>query len=306
MRVKDIGEIGLIRRLTRGVRLDSSVVRGSGDDTAVLRWTGKKHLLYTCDMLVEDVHFRRSTATPFQIGWKALGRNLSDIAAMGGVPRHAVVSLAMPETTSVRFVDGIYSGMKRLSSRFRVNIVGGDLCRSAKIVIDVSLLGEVEKNNLVMRSGAKRGDLIFVTGSIGGSAQGKHLTFMPRCDQARRLVKGFKVNSMIDVSDGLLLDLWRILDASGVGARVRREAIPLSRQARSFEAAVREGEDFELLFTMNKKEAERLLTKKPEIGVRIACIGEITDSSCGYRLLLPGGSSAEIAPQAKMKGFLHF
>jgi thiamine-monophosphate kinase len=304
MNVRDIGEIGLIKRLTGDIKLDRSVIKGAGDDTAVIEWTAKKYLLYTCDMLVEDVHFRRRQVTPFQIGWKALGRNISDIAAMGGVPRYAVVSMALPAAIPVKFVDGVYEGMKKLASKFGVNIVGGDVSRSEKVIIDVSLIGEVEKSNLVMRSGAKKGDVILVTGSIGGSSKGKHLDFMPRVAAARELVKKFRIHSMIDITDGLLLDLWRVMDASGVGCRIYEGAIPLSRDAGSFEGAVRDGEDFELLFTMGMKES---------IGVRpvnfkfpINIIGEITDKRCGYRLIRKGGRTEKITPQARAKGYLHF
>lgn len=304
MNVGTIGEIGLIKRLTRDIRLDRSVVKGAGDDTAVIAWTAKKYLLYTCDMLVEGVHFKRAAATPFQIGWKALGRNISDIAAMGGIPRYAIVSIALPSGISVSFVDGIYKGMKKLASRFGVNIVGGDVSRSGKVIIDVALIGEVEKKNLATRSGAKKGDVILVTGSIGGSIKGKHLDFMPRVDEARELVKKFKIHSMIDITDGLLLDIWRVLDASGVGCRIYESAIPLSRDAASFDSAVRDGEDFELLFTIGMKESIGIRPVNFKFPINI--IGEITDKRCGYRLIRKGGRTEKIALRPGAKGYLHF
>jgi thiamine-monophosphate kinase len=303
MKIKDIGEIKLIERLTRNIRLDSSVVKGAGDDTAVIKWTAKKYLLYTCDMLVEDVHFRKVETTPFQIGWKALGRNISDIAAMGGLPRYAVVSIALPPSANVSFADGIYKGIRKLADRCRVNIVGGDVSRSEKVVIDISLIGEVEKANLVTRSGAKEGDLILVTGAIGGSIKGKHLDFMPRLNEARTLVKGWKLNSMIDITDGLLLDLWRILDQSRVGARIYRDAIPLSKEAGAFEKAVCEGEDFELLFTMGLKEAKKLFrTGLTKMETAVTLIGEIMNKDYGYRLVAEDGSEKKV----RTKGYLHF
>jgi len=321
MKIRDIGEIKLIERFTRNIRLDSSVVRGAGDDTAVIKWTAKKYLLYTCDMLVEDVHFRKADsasemrngrafqrnaqakATPFQIGWKALGRNISDIAAMGGVPRYAVVSIALPPGLDVSFADGIYKGIRKLANRCNVNIVGGDVSKSEKIVIDISLIGEVEKANLVTRSGARKGDLILVTGAIGGSIKGRHLGFMPRLDEARALVKCWKPSSMIDVTDGLFLDLWRILNASRVGARIYREAVPLSKEAGAFEKAVCEGEDFELLFTMSAKEARRFFrTGLAKMKTAVTLIGEIMDRGYGYRLINEDGSEKKI----RAKGYLHF
>jgi thiamine-monophosphate kinase len=307
MRIKNLGEIALIKRITRDIKLDSSVVKGPGDDTAVIKWTPKKYLLYTCDMLIEDVHFTRRSATPFQVGWKVLGRNISDIAAMGGVPRHAVVSIALPPGTAVSFIDGLYKGINKLASRFSVNIVGGDVCRSEKIAIDISLLGEVEKDRLATRCGAKRGDLIFVTGSIGGSIRGKHLDFTPRVETARELVRNIKVNSMIDVTDGLLLDLWRILDASKVGARLHQQLVPLSKAASTFDRAVRDGEDFELLFTVSPKDAKKLYrTMRKKIRVPITLIGEVTDKRHGFRLIRNNGKVEEISPIARKKGYLHF
>ena len=238
MKIKDIGEIGLIERLAKGIRLDKSVVKGAGDDTAVIKWTKDKYLLFTCDMLIEDVHFKLNRAAPFEIGWKALGRNISDIAAMGGLPRYALVSIGINAGLPVSFADGIYKGIRALADRFKINIVGGDTAASFKLVIDISMIGEVERSKLATRSGAKKGDAILLTGAVGGSIKERHLNFMPRLKEARMLVGNFKINSMIDVSDGLALDLWRILDASRVGARIYQDAIPLSKDADSFESEI--------------------------------------------------------------------
>jgi thiamine-monophosphate kinase len=300
MKIRDIGEIGLIKRFAKKIRVDSSVVKGSGDDTAVLKWTKDKYLLFTCDMLVEDVHFKRSIATPLQIGHKALARNISDIAAMGGLPRHAVVSMAIDPEMDVKFADKIVDGMIRLAKRYGINIVGGDVSRSKKIVIDVSLLGEVEKNNMVTRSGAKAGDLILLTGAIGGSIRGKHLDFTPRVREARELVSNCRVNSMIDVSDGLLLDLGRILKASNVGGRIREDLVPLSKEARSFGSAVTDGEDFELLFTMSPGEAAKLTGMR--LGAAVSLIGQITDKKRGFTVVGKDG----IEYKVNGKGYLHF
>lgn len=307
MNIRDIGEIAIINRLTKGLKLDSSVVIGPGDDTAVIKWTAKKYLLYTCDMLVEGIHFKRSSATPYEIGWKALARNISDIAAMGGVPLYAVVSAALPGGLDVRFTDGIYKGMKALARRYGINIVGGDVSRSEKIAIDISLIGEVEKRNLVTRGGARKGDAILVTGSIGGSIKGKHLGFTPRIDESRSLVKRFKLNSMIDISDGLLLDLWRVLAASNKGARIYRNMIPLAASAETFDRAVREGEDFELLFTMSVPEARRLFrTYLAKMKTSVTLIGEVMDKSYGYRLVRENGKAEKLSNNARMKGYEHF
>ncbi len=303
MRIKDLGETGLIRRIAANVRTDSSVIKGIGDDTAVIKWTHDKYLLFTCDMLVEDVHFRRVRATPFQIGWKALGRNISDIAAMGGMPKYALVSVGLDPNLDVSFADGIFKGINALAKEFKINLVGGDTVRSKRIVVDVSLIGEVEKDRLALRGGAKEGDGIFVTGFLGGSIKAKHLDFMPRLNEARLLVKNFKINSMIDISDGLVLDLSRVLDASSAGALIYEDLIPLSKDASSFERAVTDGEDFELLFTMPHKEAERLIRHSISyFNVPVSLIGEVTRKKCGYRLMGRDWREKKIAG----KGYLHF
>lgn len=303
IKIENIGEIGLIDRLTKGLRLDRSVVIGAGDDAAVIKWTSGKYLLFTCDMLIEDVHFSLDKARPFDIGWKALSKNISDIAAMGGVARYAVLSVGMYPGMSVKVVDGIFKGIVTAANRFGVNIVGGDTSKSKMLVIDISLLGEVEKPYLVTRRGAKAGDMIFVTGSLGGSIKGKHLKFIPRIDESRRLVRNFRVNSMIDISDGLALDLWRILKASSKGARIYEESIPVSSDAGNIEDALYGGEDFELVFTMSSKESQRLLESPGRrIGAPVTLIGEITDQRRGYRIVKRDGREKALKPE----GYLHF
>ena len=301
--LKEIGEIGLIERIAKQVRCDRSVVKSIGDDTAVIKWTSAKHLLFTCDMTIEDVHFRRRQATPFQIGWKALGRNISDIAAMGGLPKYALVSIGLDPRLPVKFAEGIFAGMNALAKKFKINIVGGDTVRSEKLVIDISLIGEVEKGRLVLRNGARCGDAIFVTGFIGGSIKGKHLNFIPRLNEARALVRNFRVNSMIDISDGLLLDLGRVLEASKVGAVIYEDLIPVSKEADSFDKAVTDGEDFELLFTLAPKEAERFMKNYlSKLDIPVSLIGEVTSKKCGYRLISNDWKEKQITK----KGFLHF
>ena len=303
MRLKDIGEVRLIESFARTLSLDRSVVKGSGDDAAVVKYSRDKYLLLTCDMVIEGVHFRIRGTDPFRIGWKAMARNISDIAAMGGLPRYAMVSMAMDPNLSVAFARRLVRGMNAVSKKFGVNIVGGDVSRSKKLVIVISLTGEVRKDKVVFRSGAKTGDAILLTGSIGGSGKGKHLDFIPRVAEARQLVNRFKINSMIDVSDGLAMDLWRILKASSAGAVIYENAVPLSKEAGSFKEAISEGEDFELLFTMSAKEAKRLLsTRLKKIGTPITVIGEVTGMSSGYRLVDSEGKIKRLGPY----GYAHF
>ncbi len=273
MRIKDLGEFSLINRITKDIKTSARVIEGIGDDAAVLRHTRDKYLLFTSDMLVEGRHFRK-TSGGYLVGKKSLSVNISDIAAMGGVPMFAVVSLGVPPSLDLKYVDALYKGIRDAARRFRIDLVGGDTVASENIVINVSLLGEVEKKNLVLRSGAKQGDAIFVTGAVGGSLKGRHLDFTPRLKEARFLVKNFNINSMIDVSDGLFSDLDHILKSSRKGAIVYEKAVPVSKHAKDFKSAVRAGEDFELVFTMPQAEGRRLVKKWP-FKTRLSEIGKV-------------------------------
>ncbi len=293
-----IGEFGLIDRFRKYIKTDSSVIKGSGDDCAVIKFNKAQYLLFTCDMLVENVDFLLSH-DPRLIGRKALAVSISDIAACGGVPRYCLVSLGLPEKISAQRVIDISRGLFNTARRYKINVVGGDLSRANRLTIDVSMIGLVEKKSLVLRSGAKKRDVIFVTGGLGGSIRGKHLRFTPRVRQARFLVKNFKVNSMIDISDGLAQDLSHILEESRVGAVIYEDLIPVSKQARNLRDALYMGEDFELLFTLSQQEAKRLYAKavsgfKP--------IGEIVERSQGLRLIDKKGRENVITPG----GFRHF
>lgn len=308
-KVADIGEFGLIERFAKRLKPDKSVIKGVGDDCAVLKFTKDKYLLLTTDILIEDTHFilkdtlKGTSAQPFQIGWKALAANVSDIAAMGGVPKDALISLALPPSYAIKRVEGIYQGIKAIARRFGINIVGGDTSKATKLIINVSLSGEVSKEDLVLRSGARRGDIIFVSGSLGGSIYGKHLKFVPRLREAQLLVKNFKLHSMIDLSDGLSSDLSHIARESGIGAVIYEEAIPLSKDARSIKQALNMGEDFELLFTLSLAEARKLLRAKPKgITIPLTQIGEIRDKKFGLGLVGRNGLERKLKPG----GFRHF
>ncbi len=169
-----VSELDLIQRISRGIKNSPSVVRGIGDDTAVLKYTRNKYQLFTCDMLIEGVDFFPHTAAK-DIGHKAIACSLSDIAAMGGKPKYALVSLGIPPKQAKEFINGFYQGASALAREFKTAIVGGDLSSAEKIIVDVSMIGEVLKKNLTLRSGAKPGDLIFVSGSLGGSLYDRHL-----------------------------------------------------------------------------------------------------------------------------------
>ncbi len=298
MRLKDIGEFGLIKRFQQKIKTDASVVKGSGDDCAVLKLNQGNYQLFTCDMIIEGVDFKKTDNLEL-VGRKALAVSISDIAACGGVPRHAVVSLGVSPNMPVKQIDSLAKGLFGLAKKYRINIVGGDISASAKLLIDLSMLGTVEKKNLCLRSGAKPGDIIMVTGSLGGSIKGKHLKFIPRLEEARFLVRNFKVNSMIDISDGLAQDLGHILVQSRVGGVLYENLIPLSKEAKGIADALSSGEEFELLFTVSREQANKIMKNTK---YRFSAIGEIMPKAFGLRLI----NCKNQYTQVKILGFKHF
>lgn len=285
-----MNEFELIQRLTRSLPANASVVVGAGDDCAVLQ-SGQpgRYLLLKTDAVVEGIHFTALTPGR-QIGHKALARCLSDIAAMAGTPLAAVVTLALPNEFNPALIEHVYAGMNQLAARCHVAIVGGETTTNpGRLLISIALLGEVAQDKCLLRSGASAGDALFVTGELGGSLAGRHLEFEPRLAEAQWLAAHFPIHAMIDISDGLAGDLRHILQRSQVGAELLAAAIPISRAARlqarsapgakpALRAALTDGEDFELLFTLPSRHAVPLLDKwKKEFpGVRLTCIGRIT------------------------------
>ena len=258
MNISKLGEFGLIDVLKKFAPVSKEVIRGIGDDAAVLPYSKSEYLLLTTDMLAEDTHFTRHMS-PQAIGHKALACNISDIAAMGGRPTFAVISIGIPKNLAVRFINDIYKGILLLAKSFNVIIVGGDTIKTDKIVINIALLGLVKKKNLITRDGATPEDWIFVTGPLGGSFKsGRHLNFLPRLAQAQFLVEKFPPSAMIDISDGLSGDLNHILKASRVGARLDHASIPRYKGV-NLSQALNDGEDFELLFTLSPIKALSLM-----------------------------------------------
>ncbi len=240
-RVRDIGEFALIKKLC------ASIPR-AGDDCAVL----PGNLLLTCDPVVEGVHYLPATPAR-RVGWKAMARNLSDIAAMGGRPRWAVVSVGLRPATPVHWVKELYAGMHAVAGKFGCRIVGGDTTHVPhEQFVVVTMLGEAE--HPVLRSGAKIGDSVFVTGKLGGSLRGRHLTFTPRVAESRWLTEHFRLHAMIDLSDGLASDI-RHLVTPGIGFEIYSAEIPATGSLR---AALTDGEDFELLFTLDPRDVTAL------------------------------------------------
>ena len=299
--LRALGEVGLIARLAQRIEASASVKVGIGDDAAVLRAPRGGWLLFASDMLVEGVHFHRRRVPAHWIGWKALACNISDIAAMGGLPHWAVVSLGLPPKTPVSFVDALYAGLRRCARRFDMVIVGGDTVRSPQIVVDVAILGEVQPEHLTLRRGVRVGDLLFVTGRLGGSYRsGRHARFLPRLREAQELVRRFRVHAMMDLSDGLASDLWQMSRASGVTLRVCASRIPVSSAGRSVQHALMDGEDFELLFAVAPRVAAQLPRRLGRCP--LTCIGEAVGRGVNVELERPDGRILQLRPT----GFRHF
>jgi thiamine-monophosphate kinase len=285
-----VNEFELIEKLTHSLPTNKSVVTGSGDDCAVLDLgLPDKLLLFKTDAVVEGIHFK-SDVPPEKIGHKALARCLSDIAAMAGTPTAALITIALPKTFDVAFIEGIYSGISAVARKYDVAIAGGETTTNPeRILISVAMIGVAPRGKAVLRSGAEAGDALFVTGELGGSLAERHLEFEPRLTEARWLAEHFAIHAMIDLSDGLAGDLRHILKASRVGAELLTTAIPISRAAKLASkaessakppllAALTDGEDFELLFTVASKDAVPVLDawKQQFPNTPLTCIGKIT------------------------------
>ncbi len=322
MRLSELGEFNLIGRLRSSlISTSSEVLMGIGDDAAAVKVSGNI-ILITSDMLLEGVHFDLSFTTFYQLGCKALAVNLSDIFAMGGKPRYFLIDIGIPESYTLKDVDELYAGIKSLARKFAIDVVGGDTCASKHgLVLSGTLIGETER--IITRSGAKPKDGIFVAGTLGDSAMGLMLlkkmrtknwklrtSHFPLPTSQLRLIKRHlmpeprtlkdthKITSMIDISDGLLIDLSHICDESNVGARVYVDKIPLSRALTStakklgmnpMDFALRGGEDYVMLFTA-----------PPDIKTKAFRIGEIIPK--GRFLVDVSGRKTHFKPE----GYEHF
>ncbi len=307
MKLSSLGEFGLIDYIQKlAARHSSSVIIGMGDDAAALKIASSSILLATTDMLLEDVHFDLSYTDYYSLGWKSAAVNLSDIAAMGGTPRFCLTSLGIPSSVSVEQVRDFYRGFSTVLRTHHVLLVGGDTCSSReKLVVNVVVLGESKKTQIVARVGAEPGDRIFVTGTLGDSAAGlellrtrvrskrqgpwekkltqRHLRPKPRVEWGIKIARARCAHAMIDISDGLSSDLAHICEKSGVGAKIYYDNLPCSRSLRvagvklvktPMQYALSGGEDYELLFTAPPRYGKKLKT----LGVPLSEIGEITSS----------------------------
>ncbi len=299
------GEFELIQwiRSRSSVRLRVEV--GPGDDTAVVRWENSR-CLFTTDSLLEGACFRLAEAGPHRVGRKSMAVNLSDIAAMAGKPVAAVVSVCLPKSATSEIVHGLYEGMREIADEFDTAIVGGDTSVwGGELTITVAMIGEPTGDGPVLRSGAKIGDWIFVTGPLGGSILGKHLDFLPRVREARTLHTHVDLRAMIDISDGLASDLNHICQESGCGAVIFSKDVPLTNEAHTMggklsplEHGLHDGEDFELLFTVSPEDGRDLIKTQPIKGLTVSHIGECVDSGLW---LQEGENRIPLVP----KGYVH-
>lgn len=285
--LEDVGEIEALRGLIAGLPRGRNLRVGPGDDAAVVLSPSEgRDLLLTSDPVIEGVHFNPETPAA-AVGHKAVGRVLSDIAAMGGVPFWCLLNVVAPSSTPLQRLRDLYQGAIRLARREQVGLVGGDLSAGPVLEVHAFAVGGVPRGRACLRSGARPGDWLFVTGSLGGSCQGYHLRFRPRLREGQWLRAGRWVSAMIDVSDGLASDLRHLLAASGVGAEVDLDAIPLSRAARqlqdgrgALDHALHDGEDFELLFTVPASRRRAFSRAwKLSFRLRCTCIGRIIEEA---------------------------
>jgi thiamine-monophosphate kinase len=266
--LQQMGEHAAIVALTANLK-------AVGDDCAVLPLDAHYDLVLTSDPLISGVHFTPST-DPEQIGWKAAARVLSDFAAMGADPQYLLINLVAPPEQDFQTLEKIYAGVSKLRKLFGVDLVGGDLAQGPVLELHVFGVGRVPKGKALLRSGAHPGDIIYVTGPLGGSFEsGKHLTFMPRLKEAKWLRQSGFVRCMMDISDGLATDLRHILKASKAGAELNGIAIP---RVGSLDQALFDGEDFELLFTVRAEDADQFdFQCLEDLDQQFPRIGTITD-----------------------------
>jgi thiamine-monophosphate kinase len=333
LKFNEIGEFGFIESIKKEcITTLKDIIKGIGDDCAVFGPYSGRVLLFTTDMLVEDIHFLKAKITPYQLGWKTIAVNLSDIAAMGGRPLFLLISLASPAEMNIELIQDFYKGMKDICEHYEVNILGGDTVASPdKLVISVSLIGDAKENEVLYRSGARPGDSIYVTGNIGDSSAGLKILkneisppksiashFIKLHNEPKPLIKTGRIiaasrlaSAMIDLSDGLLSDLGHICKESGVGAMLFKKKIPISSELKLLASRVKfnpidlafsGGEDYLLLLTVPKakiKDFEILYKNKGSSPLYL--IGEIREEK-GVRMVNDDGSIEEIS----IRGFNHF
>lgn len=272
-----MSELSLIKKFRKHAPTHPWMTVGPGQDCAALRWDSKCELVYKIDQVQEGTHFLlrgKEAATPYQVGWKAMAKTCSDLAAAGASPVAAMVAVNLQKGTDPKLALELYSGITACCKKYKFALAGGDLATSKNgLSVVVSMIGECPKGKMWTRAGGRPGDLLFVTGALGGSRAKKHLDFQPRLDEAKKIraAAGSGVRACIDITDGLSRDLHHLCEESGVAALLWEGAVPLSRAARAakdpFERALCDGEDFELLLAVSPAGARKLERLKLKSGL---------------------------------------
>lgn len=335
-KIEDIGEFGLIEKLKKLVEAkqskDANIVISIGDDAAVIDTGGKFYTILTTDSLVENIHFKLPMMPPFALGYKAMAINLSDIAAMAGLPTYALISVGLKQRTEVEFVEELYKGALQAGEQYGVKIVGGDTTSAPALMISLSVLGQVEPAILRRRSEAKVGDLILVTGELGASSAGLELmkdpSFRNKIDQAdalikahqfptprlneARLVSKYGAHAMEDISDGLASEIIHISQESKVGAQIHLDSLPISsgvtqiaqlKGENQFDFALYGGEDYELVFTANREAVSKIKAQvEAETRTKVSIIGEIVSERDRISLVNSKGRREKLVQH----GYEHF
>jgi thiamine-monophosphate kinase len=336
-----LGEFGLIRKLEKQCQtLHTNVIKGVGDDAAILKTSPNKSLVASKDLAIEGIHFDLRFSKPKDIGYRTVVANMSDMAAMGAVPKFILVALAVPQSYSLDILQDLYRGFKKACLEYHISLVGGDTSASqSELFLSLTILGEVKTNMALRRQGAKTGDLICVTGTLGDSKAGLQIfqrqiqqtkTTMPRPYElflrkrhlrpTARLVLGQYLSqhrlahAAIDISDGLSGDLAHLCQSSQVGAELREKDLPISRQCHIYatannldpvDFALIGGEDYELLFTVHRRHQSKLAAISRRLKTPITCIGIIRPKSFGLRLMLKDGTNKNISSRSYNHFSLH-
>lgn len=326
------GERELIKRIQNKIKINNNeVILGIGDDAAIIRPSKNKNIVLTTDMMVENIHFSLTYYTAKQIGHKSAVSNISDIAAMGAIPKHMLISLAIPPSISAEFIDELYDGIISETEKHKINIIGGNItgAKVGSFTINIALIGETDRE--IRRSGAKPGEVLMVTGNLGKSGAGlyvlqnkttisksskdtlkkAHLEPSHRLKESIVLKNTMKVTSMIDISDGLAKEAKEIAEASKVGIIIYKDKIPTSKATDELlksidrdtkESALYAGEDYEMLFTAKEKDAKKIITAlKKQTGTKATVIGRITEEKGIY--IIDENDSKE---KLRKTGYDHF
>ncbi len=301
-----MGEFSFIQWIRKKQKRRKDIALGIGDDCAIVNVSADKVCLITTDMLVDRTHFDLKKCTLRDVGRKAIACNISDIAAMGCQATAAVVSLCFPDHFPEKSARELYEGIWSIADKYRIEIIGGDtISGHSPLCINVAMLGRDEGLKPIRRSGAKIGDVILVTGTLGGSILGKHLHFEPRLQEGLTLNKNFTIHAMIDISDGLTADLNHILEESHVGAILYEDQIPISKAAVTMsrktgktplDHALSDGEDYELLIVVSRGQAKKIMESNLFPKRMISCIGEIVHGH-GIWMKYRKGNIRRIKPQ---------